>query len=970
MMVRASVTQYNEQSARSAGVCIKAPSPISQVPSTESTSILHSCVTPAPCPAAASASTAVCRPADAPHAVVATATESLAPGSQAHATSTPCPSVISNGATNPKSLPKPSERDAVGGNKGIGQPAVASRLASSEARLKMRRSIIMEGSPTAAMRRSLIADSVPSASAAAAQPCQCSEPQQGSDVVYDPEGDANGAGADPLRSSVTSAQVAVTAATLGLRVCGVDLGRLFSEQIADEIESNRVISAFKVLAQSVAALTPKTIGLMLKIKEPPDMLASVLNGLLVLLKLPEHPKETAKSGGRPLPAASQQLDPALVLTRMATVDLEAISNEQVAPLEEKLAEIGHGQVRERYGIAAHVWAWVSAVCLICGSAPAILPGEDRMTIRKARNACLARGAPRPERARTCAGAPFTGLPSYSPNPSSIHSLSSPSNWMPRHQSPAAQCPASPNSGSCSTRPQSPIGGEGGHNVHGPLHHRPSMPSPCSSRAQSPVAIVEPQQTTLAESSTQERPPAPLSAGGESVSELDATTLPRPPRIAPQVQSSQLTCDIKANHSATNVQSASASMANEEHHTKAPQSSAKQNAKTERGMPAGGNDCAQELCLQSLIPLRFLGAGGFANVFMCRHQPTGKIVALKCILKSLVLRKKKQRQVLAEKQALMCSPHPCIIQLLASISDTQHLYFAMEIALGGELFALLEEKNSLPEQAARYYAGALTLAIGHLHSHGFIYRDLKPENVLLDIQGNLKLCDLGLAKRAERAWSVVGTPQYLAPELLRGEGATTAADWWGLGVLTFEMITGDLPFTSPDGSDQALFKSIKRGTFVWPTSRASNGISGACSGSSNEPGGEDGNEQPRRRILIPIEQTSTTVRDFVNGLLRQHLPPAAAAAPHSVSATQPQSIDPLRIGAGETGSAEIQSHAWFSGFRFDAVIAGEYPPPFLPNLRGKEDDGNFGPIEWRGEPIMSSPEYDQAIWAAGWNANGW
>jgi len=392
------------------------------------------------------------------------------------------------------------------------------------------------------------------------------------------------------------------------------------------------------------------------------------------------------------------------------------------------------------------------------------------------------------------------------------------------------------------------------------------------------------------------------------------------------------------------------------------------AGAEHSMLSKGDSRAQDLHLQALTPLRFLGAGGFANVFMCRHQPTGKLLALKCILKSLVLRKKKQRQVLAEKQALMCSPHPCIIQLLASFADSQHLYFAMEIALGGELFALLEEKNSLPEHAARYYAGALTLAIGHLHSYGFIYRDLKPENVLLDIQGHLKLCDLGLAKRAERAWSVVGTPQYLAPELLRGEGATTAADWWGLGVLTFEMITGDLPFTSPDGSDQALFKSIKRGTYVWPISHAGNSNLGIKRESSERNGAEDC-EQPRRRSLIPIEQTSKAVRTFVNGLLRQHLPPATAA-PHSASAEKAESFDPYRIGAGEGGTAEVRSHAWFSGFGFDAVLAGEYPPPFLPNLRGPEDDGNFGPIEWRGEPIMSSPEYDAAIWAAGWNANGW
>ena len=137
---------------------------------------------------------------------------------------------------------------------------------------------------------------------------------------------------------------------------------------------------------------------------------------------------------------------------------------------------------------------------------------------------------------------------------------------------------------------------------------------------------------------------------------------------------------------------------------------------------------------------------------------------------------------------------------------------------------------IPEPASRYYAGAVTLALGHLHTHGFIYRDLKPENLLLDAKGYLKVCDLGLAKRTERTYTLVGTPQYLAPELLRGDGATKDVDWydcfdhaafgrllsskgkslrcvtrvpvvsrWALGILVFEMLNGELPFETADVS---------------------------------------------------------------------------------------------------------------------------------------------------------------------------
>ena len=385
-------------------------------------------------------------------------------------------------------------------------------------------------------------------------------------------------------------------------------------------------------------------------------------------------------------------------------------------------------------------------------------------------------------------------------------------------------------------------------------------------------------------------------------------------------------------------------------------------------------------LSQLTPLKFLGAGAFANVFMCRHQQTGELVALKCILKSLVLKKRKQHQVRTEKGALSCSPHPNVIRLHAVFADAQHLYFAMELAVGGELFALIEEKDRVAEPATKYYAASVTLALAHLHAHGFIYRDLKPENLLLDSSGRLKVCDLGLAKQAQRTYSVVGTPQYVAPELLRGEGATFASDWWALGVLIFEMSTGDLPFTAPDGSDITLFGLIRKGMYTW-----------------DRPARPD-----RPRAVSVSEPPSIMVKDAVRGLLSLAVPPAteaeqaaraaelqkkeaeARADKKSKASSRPvapqplapplkrtprASLGPLRLGSAGRGVAEVRGHQWFRGFNFDALLAGNIPAPYVPNLRGDDDDANFGPIDWRGEPVLTSPDYDASTWDTLWNAEG-
>jgi len=214
---------------------------------------------------------------------------------------------------------------------------------------------------------------------------------------------------------------------------------------------------------------------------------------------------------------------------------------------------------------------------------------------------------------------------------------------------------------------------------------------------------------------------------------------------------------------------------------------------------------------------------------------------------------------------------------------------------------------------------------------------------------------------------VGTPQYLAPELLRGEGATTASDWWALGVLMFEMLTGDLPFSSPDGTDSSLFAVIKRGMYVWPGSLPQRDLHTVAKAQSKGDTTISSEERPRRRSFIGTEPASILSRDLVACLLRTAVPP-----PPTKGRAPPADakLGPVRIGAGRDGAAEIRAHKWFAGFEFEELHAGQHPSPYVPNLRGKDDDSNFGPISWRGQPIVSSPDYDVAKWDALWDECSW
>ncbi|CAF0901319.1 unnamed protein product [Didymodactylos carnosus] len=201
----------------------------------------------------------------------------------------------------------------------------------------------------------------------------------------------------------------------------------------------------------------------------------------------------------------------------------------------------------------------------------------------------------------------------------------------------------------------------------------------------------------------------------------------------------------------------------------------------------------------------IGKGSFGKVYLTRHKVENKVYAIKVVSKALIKRKREERHIMAERDVLVKNTHhPFLVSLHYSFQTADKLYFVMDFVNGGELFYILQKERSFPEPRARFYAGEITAAIGYLHKLDIIYRDLKPENILIDREGHVRLTDFGLCKvmlstegKEGRTGTFCGTPEYLAPEVLRREAYTKAVDWWCLGSVTYEMLCGRPPFYSRD-----------------------------------------------------------------------------------------------------------------------------------------------------------------------------
>lgn len=220
-------------------------------------------------------------------------------------------------------------------------------------------------------------------------------------------------------------------------------------------------------------------------------------------------------------------------------------------------------------------------------------------------------------------------------------------------------------------------------------------------------------------------------------------------------------------------------------------------------------------------LKVIGRGTFARqVALAKHSETQSMYVVKTLDKSKLLQRKQVVHTLTEKKVLeKLGGHPFIVKLYSAFQTDRDLNFVLEYCQGGELFYHLQQQfnQKFDENATRFYAAEVLAALRELHANGVVYRDLKPENVLLDAQGHVKLADFGFAKQdmkpGHRTYSFCGSPEYLSPEMAKKDGHGIETDMWSFGCFIYELLTGSPPFQCDDMS--RLFRMIEQGRVWYP-----------------------------------------------------------------------------------------------------------------------------------------------------------
>jgi len=245
------------------------------------------------------------------------------------------------------------------------------------------------------------------------------------------------------------------------------------------------------------------------------------------------------------------------------------------------------------------------------------------------------------------------------------------------------------------------------------------------------------------------------------------------------------------------------------------------------MPSGypGKSSGGKMKMADWEMIRTLGAGSFGRVKFAKYigkghprAKTGEFYAVKFMKKHEIIKLKQVDHINQERNLSMRLNYPFIVNMIDSFKDDRYVFIVMECITGGELFTHLRKSRKFDDDTSRFYASQIALAFNYCHSKNIIHRDLKPENILISADGYLKLTDFGFAKIVEpghRTYTLCGTPEYIAPEVLLNKGHGKPVDWWTLGILIFEMIVGQPPFC--DNEPMGIYQKILAGKVYFPKS---------------------------------------------------------------------------------------------------------------------------------------------------------
>ncbi|XP_028177456.1 cAMP-dependent protein kinase catalytic subunit 1-like [Ostrinia nubilalis] len=285
-------------------------------------------------------------------------------------------------------------------------------------------------------------------------------------------------------------------------------------------------------------------------------------------------------------------------------------------------------------------------------------------------------------------------------------------------------------------------------------------------------------------------------------------------------------------------------------------------------------------------IKAIGNGAYGEVFLVRDKSTFTYHAMKVVDKEVVVERKHVKHLILEKKILQCVQFPFLVTLDVAFKDNLYLYFILPYISGGEMFTYIQKYGNFSDNLSKFYASQVVLALEYMHYCQIVHRDLKPENILVDTNGYIKLCDFGFCKvLKKKTWTLCGTPEYLAPEVIMSKGYSFPVDWWALGVLIFEMQAGHPPFFASDPSK--LYEKILEGSYKCPDS------------------------------------ISPEAKGLIKGLL--------------------QTDQTKRLGSLKGGVYDIKSHSWFNDIIWQSILHQRVEPPFIPICPSPGDTSNFPEI---------------------------